>query len=220
MSLSLPLVLNQLSAAVLHASASRVAERLGPVALLPAQSDEELVRRAQRGDRWAEEAIYRRYVGTVYGTARRLLGHTADAEDVVQETFVTAFSIWNQLKDSARVRQWLTQIAVRKVHRRFRRRKLLRALGLDRSIDDAPLELLAKHDLSHEARESLGALARALRELPFDQRAAWMLRYVEGSSLEEVAEQCECSLATAKRRIAAARNVIERHVVVEESDHD
>ncbi len=217
MSLSLPLASNQLSAAVLRASAGGAAARQRPLALLPAQSDEDLVRRAQRGDRWAEEAIYRRYVGTIYGIAQRLLRHSADAEDVVQETFVTAFSIWNQLKDSTRLRQWLCQIAVRKVHRRFRKRRLLRALGLDRSIDDASLELLGRADLSHEARESLAALDRALGSLPFTERAAWMLRYVDGSSLEEVASQCDCSLATAKRRIAAARAVVARHVVVEES---
>ena len=182
-----------------------------------AADDEELVRRIGRGDRWAEEALYRRYVGTVYSTARRLLGNTVDAEDVVQDTFACAFEIWDQLRDPGRVKHWLLQIAVRKVHRRFRRRKLLRALGLDRSVDDATLESMARVDATAEARTELALLDVALRRLSPFERIAWMLRFVEGMKLEEVAQDCGCSLATAKRRIAAAQAKVDAHVQLQEA---
>jgi RNA polymerase sigma-70 factor (ECF subfamily) len=191
----------------------------GPVQLTPSEpvSDVELVRRVALGERWAEEAFYRRYVGLVHGTVRRLLGRSAEAEDVVQDTFATAFEIWGQLRNPESARQWLMQIAIRKVHRRFRKRRLLRALGLDRSHDDATLEALAQPDSRGEARVELTMLDEALTQLGSSERIAWMLRYVEGLTLAEVAAQCRCSLATAKRRILVARKRVSRHVVIEEA---
>lgn len=175
-----------------------------PIPLTPSVSDAELVRRALDGDAWAEEAIYRRYVALVLGTSRRLLADNSDAEDVAQETFAAAFGAWSQLREPERLRHWLLQIAVRKVHRRFRRRKLLRALGFDDGGHDATLAVLARSDCPQETRMELALLSKALDKLSANDRVAWMLRHVEGLSLEEVAQECGCSLAAAKRRIASA----------------
>ncbi len=177
-------------------------------------SDSDLARRIGRGDRWAEEAFYRRHVALVVGLAQRLLGNSWDAEDVAQETFITAFEIWNQLRDYERARAWLMQIAVRKVQRRFRRRALLRLLGLDRGVDDLPLDALAREDTSAEVRSELLVLNGVLKSLPSKSRIPWMLRYVEGLPLDEVAEKCDCSLATAKRRIASAHRAVSRQVQI------
>jgi RNA polymerase sigma-70 factor (ECF subfamily) len=181
-----------------------------PVALTPSVPDAELVRRAVAGDAWAEEAIYRRYVALVLGTSRRLLADNSDAEDVAQETFAAAFGAWSQLRDPERLRYWLLQIAVRKVHRRFRRRKLLRALGFDDGAYDATLDVLARSDCPQETRMELSLLSKALDKLSTNDRVAWMLRHVEGLSLEEVAQECGCSLAAAKRRISSASQRISR----------
>jgi RNA polymerase sigma-70 factor (ECF subfamily) len=200
-------------------------ERVGPAEprrLEPAVpvSNAELATRIRRGDQWAEEAFYRRHVGLVRSTVRRLLARNADAEDLVQDTFVTAFEIWDQLRDPEHARQWLLTIAIRKVHRRFRRRRLLRLLGLDQTTDDATLESLARPDSSGEARAELSLLDRALRQLPTAERVAWMLRHVEGLKLEEVAALCECSLATAKRRITLAGARVSEHLRLPEARHD
>lgn len=181
-------------------------------------SDAELAVRIGRGDRWAQEAFYRRYVAEVVGLAQRLMGRTSDAEDVAQEAFVTAFQSWSQLRELDRAAAWLMRIAVRSVHRRFRRQRLLRLLGLDRSLDEAPLEALARDDTSAEHRSELAALDEVLKRLSPELRIAWMLRNVEGLQLDEVAEQCDCSKATAKRRIAAAHGRVLRHVAIEEVD--
>jgi RNA polymerase sigma-70 factor (ECF subfamily) len=185
-----------------------------PVQLAPAApiGSAELVARIRRGDQWAEEAFYRRHVALVRSTVRRLLGSSLEAEDIVQDAFVTAFESWDQLREPEHAKRWLLTIAIRKVHRRFRRRRLLRVLGLDQTTDDATLEALARPDLSSEARAELSLLDAVLRRLPAEARIAWMLRFVDGSSLEEVAELCECSLATVKRRIAVAQAKVSEHV--------
>jgi RNA polymerase sigma-70 factor (ECF subfamily) len=186
----------------------------------PEPSDADLASRIARGERWAEEAFYRRHAADVLALAQRLLGNSWDAEDVTQETFVTAFAIWNQLRDQERARSWLMQIAVRKVHRQFRRRRLLRLLSLDRNADDLPLDALARDDVSAEVRSELIVLDSALKSLAPKVKIPWMLRYIEGLLLEEVAEKCDCSLATVKRRIADAQRIVARHVHVEGGSDD
>jgi RNA polymerase sigma-70 factor, ECF subfamily len=185
---------------------------LGPA---EGHSDESLVLRAQGGDRWAEEALYRRHVRHVTGMVTRLLRRHEDAEDVVQETFVIALDQLHALRSGAAVRGWLSQIAVSLVRKRFRRQKLRRLLGLEVSQEDATLERLASADASPELRAELLVLDGLLSSLPIEHRIAWSLRHVEGEQLEDVARLAGCSLATAKRRIAAAEERIKHHVALE-----
>jgi RNA polymerase sigma-70 factor (ECF subfamily) len=193
---------------------SAFAERIEPRA-----SDEELVERLARGDQWAKEALYRRYVKVVWSTALHMVGNRADAQDVVQDTFVEALRDLAALRQHAALRPWLLRISVHQAHRRFRRRKLFRRLGLDRSIDDASLEESLHPGATAEQHLELRAVDRALQSASVGERFAWILRYVEGHSLEEVAAACGCSLATAKRRLAGAQQLV-KAALGEENHHE
>jgi RNA polymerase sigma-70 factor (ECF subfamily) len=181
-------------------------------------TDEELVRRLTAGDEWAKEAIYRKHVSAVFRAALRLLGHRPDAEDVTHDVFVTMYVDIERLHNPSLLLPWLLRITVHHAHRRFRRRKLLRLLGLDRSIDDAPLESLAFPGADPEAIDALALIERELGAMPLRHRTAWTLRRVEGYAVEEVAVACACSVATAKRWIAAAHAKISRRVELEVTD--
>ncbi len=206
----------------MHALASQLAPTPTPASaprktgLGVAATDAQLVERLRRGDQWAREALYRRYLPQVRGLTVRLLANSVEAEDVVQDTFVLVFEEIHKLRDPGSLKGWMMQIAVRQTHRRFRRRKLLRALGLLASTEDSQLEAIVAPGTSPEVQAELGKIDRALRRTAVAARLAWMLRYVEGCSLEEVAARCECSLATAKRRIAAANQHVKQHVQIEE----
>lgn len=175
-------------------------------------SDAELVSRALTGDRWGREMLYRRHAGRLLALSTRLLANRTDAEEVVQDTFVTGFGQLASLRDPAAVGGWLGQIAVSLVRRRIRRARLLRRLGLDRGADDATLESLGDPSVTPEERTDLALVDRALKGASASCRIAWMLRRVEGLPLAEVAALCECSLATAKRRIADADRLVAAHV--------
>jgi len=151
----------------------------------------------------------------VWRTALHMVGNRADAQDVVQDTFVEAFRDVASLRAHAALRPWLLRISVHQAHRRFRRRKLLRRLGLDRSIDDASLDTLLHEDASPEQRSELRSVERALLDATAPERFAWILRYVDGHSLEEVADASECSLATVKRRLARAQALVQAALAAE-----
>src|SRR5215468_8390767 len=102
-----------------------------PQRIDPTVGDGELVRRVRRGDKWAEEALYHRHVRSVTRVVMRILARSSEAEDVVQDAFVIALNEVRDLRDVDAFGEWLLSIAVRQVYRRFRRWKLLRAVGLD-----------------------------------------------------------------------------------------
>jgi RNA polymerase sigma-70 factor, ECF subfamily len=174
--------------------------------------DATLVARVRDGDRGAEEALYYRHVHYIAGMVARLLGSREEAEDVVQDTFAIALDELSSLRQPEALRAWLAQVAVSQVRRKMRRSRLLARLGLHRSVDHVDLESLAIHDATAEVHAELAAIGRVLGRIPSDERLAWMLRHVEGEPLGEVARLCKCSLATAKRRIAATARHLREHL--------
>jgi RNA polymerase sigma-70 factor, ECF subfamily len=203
LTLTLPLVL-----------AVRATAKAGPRAqrIDPTLSDGDLVRRMRDGDKWAEEALYHRHVRSVTRVVMRVLARSAEAEDVVQDAFVIALNDVRRLRDADRFGEWLLSIAIRQVYRRFRRWKLLRAVGLDRGHDDTTLAGQADPAASPETRAALAEIGRLLDTLSAEERVAWVLRRVEGEKVDIIARACDCSRATAKRRIAKADSVIRAHV--------
>lgn len=168
-----------------------------------------LVVRALAGDRAATDALFRAHAAAVLGVVTRLIGRRQDAEDVAQDAFAVALSELADLRDLAAFGPWLRTIAVRQAHRYFRRRRVLRVLGLDRGVDDATLALLATPTASPDVRASLRQIDEVLATVPYEHRIAWCLRCIEGDALDDVASACGCSLATAKRWIASVQTRID-----------
>jgi RNA polymerase sigma-70 factor, ECF subfamily len=173
--------------------------------------DAELVQLARQGRRDAQRALYERHFDALLGRVRRLLGRDEEAEDVLQDSFVEAFRDLHRLEDPARLRGWLMRIAVHQVHRRFRRRRLLRAIGFERR-DDERLSAVADASANPVTLVLLRQMDRALHSLPSRQQLAWLLRHLEGCELSDIAEQCDCSLATIKRTLLEAERALAAHI--------
>jgi len=148
------------------------------------------------------DTLFRRFAPYVGRIASSVLGAADEAEDVVQEVFVIAHRHLDKVRDRAATKAWLSRVTVREAARHLRRRKLKRILGIAGDVAGSPH--LADHGATPEDRAMLLSVYRELDRLPTAERLAWTLRHVEGERLEAVAELCDCSLATAKRRIAAA----------------
>ncbi len=173
-------------------------------------ADADLVARACRGDEWAHEAIYRRYVRLIASIAQRLLREPAEVDDVIQETFLIAFEQLPRLDAPSALRGWLARIAVSRVHRRFRFRRWTRLWSADEL--DARLEEQATSDATQEQRAELSLVDRALAEMSLKLRTPWVLRHVLGHELLDVAAACGCSASTCKRRLSEAEAIVARHL--------
>lgn len=168
---------------------------------------------ARAGERWAQEALFRRHARLVIGLAQRLLPRSADAEDLVQDAFVHAFRHLDTLKNPQAFASWIASIAVRTASKRVRRHRLLTRLGLQRK-EPIDLDGLVAAGAPADVASELVGIYSLLDRLPAEQRIALVLRRVEGMELSEIAEHMGLSLATVKRRLAVAeerlRRVLER----------
>lgn len=168
--------------------------------------DAVLVARIVRNqDRAAFRALYLRHSRYVAGVVFRLMGDDADLEDIVQDTFVRAVERMKTLRNPAQVRAWLVTIAVRFAQGRMatrRRRGRLRS-----HVGHA-----SAHASDPRDRAPADELYAALSQLPDKLRVPWFLARVEGNKLDEVAQMCDVSLATVKRRIADAQTRLDRRL--------
>lgn len=161
---------------------------------LPA-TDGELVAAARRGSQGAFREIVERHQQAVRGFLRRTLANPADADDLAQETFLTAWSGLWRFRQQASLRSWLCAIAWRKslTLQRSHRRQRLRYDTLE-----TPLEAVACPDRRLD-------LAAALRVLPNDQRAAVALCLGGGFSHAEAADTLGLPLGTIKSHVERGR---------------
>jgi RNA polymerase sigma-70 factor, ECF subfamily len=172
-------------------------------------TDAALVVAARAGEAWAQQALFMRHAGRVLGLAQRMLGGTDDADDLVQDGFVQALGRLQKLHNPQAFSAWLTTLVVHLAQKRLRRRRMLVRLGLRPSEPIDPDALIAPNAPPEVAIE-LGAIYSVLSSLPAEQRIALVLRRVEGMDLAEVAEHMQLSLATVKRRLAAAETQLRR----------
>lgn len=151
------------------------------------------------------EALFHAYSSYVAAIALRLLGRDDDVDDVVQDVFLSAWKGATNLRDPGAIKGWLATVTVRTARRRLKMRRVKMFLHLD---DDPDYGNVAAPGASPEEKALLSRVYVVLDGLPVDQRLAWTLRYVEREQLDDVARLCDCSLATAKRKIAAAQQAI------------
>jgi RNA polymerase sigma-70 factor, ECF subfamily len=168
----------------------------------PALDDLTLVARARDGDVIAYEQLVLRYQGPMYRLAVRMLADRGDAEDVVQEVFLTAWRRLGQLQEDAAFVGWLYRATTNRCLNMIRDRRPVAEVELDQvesTSGDCRPERVA------EASEQMTALSVALAQLTGEQRACWLLREVHGRSYEEIAEIVGSTVTAVRGRIARAR---------------
>ena len=138
----------------------------------------------------------------------RIVGNVADAQDLTQEAFIKALQRHEQLKDEQKAAHWLSRIATNTAIDFLRRNGRVSYCELEaapESHDESPEDVL----LRSEQRDYL---EDGLRLLTARERAALMLRDVEGLPAEEVARRLDCSKATVRSHIANARIKLRRYM--------
>jgi RNA polymerase sigma-70 factor (ECF subfamily) len=147
--------------------------------------------------------LFTRYAPYVATIGFKLLGRDDDLDDLVQDVFIEAHRGLAGLRDADAAKGWLARITVRRAVRRLRRQKLRAFFSLDALPESAaPVDGAA----TPEDRAHVAAIYRRLEALPVPQRIVWVLRHVEGETLDAIAALCACSKATVQRRLRAAQS--------------
>lgn len=156
--------------------------------------------------------LYEDYAAFVAWFASRLTPRREEIEDIVQEVFLIAADNLDVLIEPPKIRGWLKTVTLRRISRRLRWARVKARFGIVPISSDSVEHLVASPQASPEDRAALRELFVVLSDLPVDFRVAWTLRHLHEESLEAVAELTNCSLATAKRRIAAAQQRIQKEL--------
>jgi len=176
-------------------------------------NDEEVVVRVLAGETALFEVLMRRHNQRLYRAARAILRDDAEAEDVMQEAYVNAYTHLAQFDGRAQFSTWLTKIAVYEALARVRRR------GRYDPMDQSALEtLMPPTPTPDPERQAFGRELGALIESAVDQlgdgcREVFMLRQVEGMSTAETAQALGVSEDVVKTRFSRARSALQRDLL-------
>jgi len=157
----------------------------------------------ERQNRFVSENL-RRIFSQIYGIVRNV----ADAQDLTQEAFIKALQHQDQLKDGQKAAHWLSRIATNTAIDFLRRNGRVTIC----EIDDAPESPSESPEQTLLRSEHRDYLEDGLRLLSARERAALMLRDVEGLAAEEVAQRLNCSKATVRSHIANARTKLRKYM--------
>ncbi|MCL2671793.1 MAG: sigma-70 family RNA polymerase sigma factor [Clostridiales bacterium] len=178
----------------------------------------QLVIAAQNGDMKSFEALFAIYYDKVYALARMIIRNGSDAEDILQETFVSAWRKLHTLQTPQTFSVWVQVIARNLCHMQLRKKNLAILLDAEQDMENFGAEeseemLPAVYAERADLRERLGRIIDGLSEV---QRQAIVLYYFNGLSVEEIADVMECSANTVKTRLYLARKAIRSEVEEEE----
>ena len=186
----------------LDASAPFGLERIGTAASdAPLEGDALLVRELQQGASGAATELFDRYGSFVLRVITRLLGSSEpECADLLHEVFIRAWDRVSSIRDGRSLKPWLAGIAALAAQEWLRRRK---RRGAPVSADEAA-EREGPSSASPEVREAVRSLYALLDRFPEQERTVFVLRQLEGMTLQELADACGVSFSTARRRFDAA----------------
>ena len=176
------------------------------------EEDAEVIRQVLHGNTAMFELLMRRYNERVYRAARSIVRDEQEAEDVMQQTYVNAFTHLRQFNGSSQFSTWLTRIAINESLARVRRQGRYEAYDDEISV----IEPFASHNPSENperqafTRELRELLEWAIDRLPDGAREVFVLREVEGLSTAEVAECLGVTADVVKTRLSRGRAALRR----------
>ena len=152
--------------------------------------NEQLVLRCKNGDSEAYGLLYNATSHVVFNAIKRLMKNQEDAEDILQETYLSAFGAIETFQSNASVTTWIKRIGINKSLNALKKRKL--------EFVDSEVELKAEEDeVDYNQFEAID-VAKSIINLPDGYRVVMSLYLLEGYSHEEIANELEISVSTSK----------------------
>jgi RNA polymerase sigma factor (sigma-70 family) len=164
---------------------------------------DELVERCRQGDRRSYGELYQKYSKAMYNTSLRIVNHTADAEDVLQESFVDAFAAIGSFAYKSTFGAWLKRIVINKSINSLRKRKM-EIIDIEKT---SALHIPEEDSFDEEGlKYKVEEIKKAVKELPNGYRTVISLHLFEGYDQEEIAEILQISHATVRTQYMRAKH--------------
>lgn len=174
----------------------------------------QLIGEIKNGNETAFRQLVEQYQGMIYNTALGMLQQAEDAEDITQEVFIQALNSISSFKGESKISTWLYRIAVTKSLEHLRRKKRKKRFALFSMFAPEEKENEAA-EFDHpgvvmENKEKAKMLFRATKQLPDNQRAAFILNKTEGLSHREVSEVMQISVAAVESLLHRAKQNLQK----------
>ncbi len=171
----------------------------------PPDDEQNLLRRMAQGDTQALHGLVERYADALFALAYSLTGNAADAEDLVQETFLAALRGLRGFQGRSTVKTWLYRILVRQVARHHRLRYRKPTVSLDNAAEPTATNALEANDIQLD-------LAAVLQNLSPEHQQVVVLRELQGLSYAEIADVLDIPQGTVESRLYRARAALREHL--------
>ncbi|MFD1096179.1 RNA polymerase sigma factor [Salegentibacter chungangensis] len=174
---------------------------------------EDLVARCREGDQRAQLELYERYYKAMYNTALRIVKDTAEAEDIMQEAFLNAFTKLDSFQGTSTFGAWLKKIVVNKSINAFNKK----TRHPEVSYNDELRNEADDHDGiltgEEQTNEKVKMILRALSKLKENYRISLMLHLIEGYDYEEICEILDISYANCRTTISRAKESLRKKLM-------
>lgn len=165
---------------------------------------EELITRCKKQDAKAQETLYREYSRILFGICLKYSPNRAEAEDSLQDAFITIFKRIEQFKGKGSFEGWMKRITVNTVLQKYRKKKTF-DIPNEQQIEDTDVEI-------EQTAIPLDFLLKIIQELPDRYRLVFNLYVMDGYSHKEIAEMLGISDGTSKSNLARARGILKTKV--------
>ncbi len=169
-----------------------------------------LLERCLKGEHSAQFEIYKMYYKAMYNTALRILKDSFEAEDVMQESFLTAFTKLGTFKGEVAFGAWLKRIVINKSITLYRKNNKVKEVGLDVVPEQADTDVTEME----YTMLSVNDIKNSIDQLKDNYRVALTLNLIEGYDYEEIAEIMNITYQNSRTTISRAKNKLRQLLVV------
>ena len=165
---------------------------------------EELIEKCKQQDANAQSTLYKKYSGVLFGICLKYSPNRAEAEDNLQDAFITIFSRVEQYQGKGSFEGWIKRITVNTALQKYRKKKTFE-ISNEAQIEDAEVEV-------EQTNVPLDFLLKIIQELPDRYRLVFNLYVLDGYSHKEIASMLGISDGTSKSNLARARMILKTKV--------
>jgi RNA polymerase sigma-70 factor (ECF subfamily) len=179
-------------------------------------SDEEIIDRVLTGEKSLYEVLIRRYNPYLYKTGRSYGFYHEDVEDLMQETFINAYRSLSKFQNRSSFKTWLIKIMLHECYHKAQKQKTSREITFETFVDKITSMFSGNHSSNTERtianRELNSVIERAIMKIAFDYRMVFLLREINGLSVQETAKTLNISETNVKVRLNRAKAMLRKEI--------